>query len=604
MAHFAEQVHISIGDFTHNVVYYDLKLSQKMMDHHYFSFVWQYTGSPVIKPADQAEALRKYKGKEVIFTFKSVTGIQLMSKGVIHGLKSVDVDGSPVGLHVKGVSHTILLDDMKKSRTFLDRSLKEMALGIFAEETAGEFYQREAIDPTLTKIFECKPQYNETSFEFLKRLSARYGQWFYFDGMRIQFGKTKTSKVKLINGASLHQFGVETNLVSHKTSFGGYDYSNAMGIRNSQAKINTGSADSFSAVVRSRQAPVAQPDLSIAAYTNQAKDNTEIAEMVNLQIAGRDANSVFYSGISYQPIGVGQVFTVQNQTVEHQLIAIEVTHQSEVHGNYTCEFKAIPADVYAPHYTDVSAFAKAESQPATIKDNNDPEGMGRVKVNFFWASGSTSSEWMRLIQPHAGAGKGFYFIPEVGEEVLVGFEGGNVDCPYVIGAQYNGRDSSGYNTSGNDIKIIQTRSGCKILINDADGSILTEDKAGSKVFQDGNGNISMEASQDISFNAGGNISMTAGQNISSSATVNISESAGVDKSTAVGAMLQTTVVGDSMMNVGGNFMEHIDGNLESHTKKERQESSVKGIQINSDDAINKHAKKELQNNSAEKSKSH
>jgi uncharacterized protein involved in type VI secretion and phage assembly len=512
------------------------------------------------------------------------------------------VNGSPVGLHVKGISHTILLDDMKKSRTFLDRSLREMALGIFAEETAGEFYQREAIDPTHTKIFEYKPQYNETSFEFLKRLSARYGQWFYFDGMRMQFGKTKTSKVKLINGASLHQFGIETNLASHKTSFGGYDYTSAKSIRNSKGTINTGSADSFSAVIRNRQAPVAQPDLTIAAYTNQAKDSDEIAEMVDLQTAGRDANSVFYSGISYLPIGVGQVFSVQNQTVEHQLIAIEVTHHSEVHGNYTCEFTAIPADVYAPHYTDVVIFAKAESQPATIKDNNDPEGMGRVKVNFFWASGSTSSEWMRMIQPHAGAGKGFYFIPEIGEEVLVGFEGGNVDCPYVMGAQYNGRDSSGYATPKNDIKVIQTRSGCKIIINDADGSILTEDKAGSKVFQDGNGDINMEAPKDITFNAGGNISMTAGQNISSSATINISENAGADKSTAVGAMLQTTVGGDHMMSVTGNFLEHIEGNLDSHTKKERQESSTKGIQISSEDSISKHAKKEVQNNSGEKTK--
>jgi type VI secretion system secreted protein VgrG len=535
MAHFAEQVHITIGDFTHNVVYYDLKLSQKMMDHHHFSFVWQYTGSPVIKPADQAEALRKYKGKEVIFTFKSVTGIQLMSKGIIQGLKSVDVNGSPVGLHVKGISHTILLDDMKKSRTFLDRSLKEMALKIFAEETAGEFYQREAIEPTYEKVFEYKPQYNETSFNFLKRLSARYGQWFYFDGMRIQFGNTKSSKVKLINGASLHQFGIETNLVSHKTSFGGYDYTNATGIRSSQSTINTGSDDSFSAVIRSRQAPVAQPDLTIGAYTNQATDNTEITEMVNLQTAGRDANSVFYSGISYLPIGVGQVFTVQNQTVEHQLIAIEVIHHSEVHGNYTCEFTAIPADVYAPHYTDVEAFAKADSQPATVRDNNDPDGLGRVKVNFFWASGSTSSEWMRTVQPYAGAGKGFYIIPEIGDEVMVNFEGGNADRPYVSGSHYNGKDKSGYATAGNDFKVIKNRSGQYLEFEELK-NITLADKKGNKFHIDSEGsNINITALETINikcknFNidAGENITTTAGKDTTIHANNDIVQTAGHD----------------------------------------------------------------------------
>ncbi|WP_427872903.1 hypothetical protein [Flavobacterium sp. MMS24-S5] len=135
MAHFSEQVHITIGGFTQNVVYYDLKLSQKMADHHHFSFVWQYTGRAVINPADQAKALRTYLGDEVIFTFKSLTGIRLMSKGIITELSSIDLDGSPAGLHVSGVSHSIVIDDMKKSRTFKDRSMDDIVLGIFAEVT-------------------------------------------------------------------------------------------------------------------------------------------------------------------------------------------------------------------------------------------------------------------------------------------------------------------------------------------------------------------------------------------------------------------------------------------------------------------------------------
>jgi type VI secretion system secreted protein VgrG len=227
-----------------------------------------------------------------------------------------------------------------------------------------------------------------------------------------------------------------------------------------------------------------------------------------------------------------------------------------------------------------------------------------VQVSFYWAEGNIKSDWIRLIQPHAGKGKGFYFVPEIGEEVLIGFEGGNAERPYVMGTNYNGSESSGYNTSGNDQKVIHTRSGTKMIFNDAEGSVFIEDPSGNTWKMDGQGNIEVNAPKNFTVNAGENITFTAGQNINSSATLNISESAGVDKSTTVGAILNTSVGGDSMLNVVGNFMEHIEGNLESHTKKERQESSVKGIQINSDDTINKHAKKELQNNSAEKSKSH
>jgi type VI secretion system secreted protein VgrG len=603
MVRFSEQVHLDISGFAPSVIYYDLKLEQKMAGHHHFSFVWQYTSTAVIEPSAQAQAIRDYLGRDVIFTFKSLTGIQLMAKGVINSLESIDLHGSPAGLHVKGISHSIFLDDMKRSRTFMERDLETIVKTILAEGP-GDFFNREAIVPTYEPNLAYMPQYNETNFNFLKRLAKRYGQWFYHDGMRMQFGQTKPSKVKLINGASLHHFKIQTNLVSHKESLGGYDYSSASNIKNSSAKTSTGSGDGFATAIGYRQGAVAQPDLEVGAYTAQASDSSTLEEMVKLQTRGKDANSIFYSGLSYLPLGIGQKFTIQNKTVEHNLLVIEVTHNSEVHGNYNCEFKAIPADVTAPHYTDVHAYAKAESQPAKVIDNNDPEGMGRVKVSFNWAGGNMKSDWMRLIQPHAGAGKGFYFVPEVGEEVLVGFEGGNAERPYVIGSNYNGSESSGNSTSGNDIKVIQTRSGCKILINDADGSILTEDKAGSKVFQDGNGNINMDAPKDISFNAGGNISMTAGQNISSSATINISESAGADKSTTVGAILNTNVGGDSMMNIIGSYMEHIEGDFKSHSEKDRQESSVKGIQINSDDTINKHAKKEVQNNSGEKSKSH
>jgi len=599
MGHFSDQVHITISGFTQNIVYYDLQLSQKMADHHHFSFVWQYTGKAIIDPADQAKAIRKYLGDEVIFTFKSLTGIKLMSKGIITDLTSIDLHGSPAGLHVTGISHTIVLDDMPKSRTFLERGMDDIVLGIFAEGP-GEFYQRNAIRSTHLKEFKYLAQYNETSFNFLKRLSARYGQWFYFDGMRMQYGQTSQTKIKLINGASLHSFKIQTTMASHKISLAGYNYNNAEGIRNSAGRTLAGSKDSFASVIGFNQGCVAQPELRIGAYTNNAQNKEEIDEMVKLQTAGSDANTVYYSGISYLPLGLGQVFTIVNKTVEHELIVIEATHHSEVHGNYTCEFKAIPADVSAPHYTDVHAFAKAETQPARIKDNNDPEGLGRVRVEFYWASGSTSSEWMRMIQPHSGAGKGFYFIPEIGEEVLVGFEGGNAQNPYVMGAHYNGKESSGYNTPENDIKAIHTRSGHIIKFTEEESIIIT-DKIGNEIRLDTvEGNINITAPKVITLTAT-DIIMNASQNITTTAGTNITENAGADKTTIVGMMLSTNVGGNNMLNVTGHMLENIDGNIESQTAQDRIVNSQKGIQTSSEQGIEKHSQKDTKLNSGEKS---
>ena len=600
MITYAEQVHLDISGFAPTVIYYDLKLEQKMADHHHFSFVWQYTNTAIIEPSAQAKAIRDYLGRDVIFTFKSLTGAQLMAKGVINSLESIDLHGSPAGLHVTGISHSIFLDDMKRSRTFMEQDLETIVKTILAEGP-GDFYNREAIIPTYDPNLAYMPQYNETNFDFLKRLAQRYGQWFYHDGMRMQFGQLKPSKVKLTNGASLHHFKIQTLLHSHKESLGGYDYNSASNIKNASAKTTTGSGDGFATAVGYRQGAVRQPDLEVGAYTAQAPDSSTLGEMVKLQTNGKDANSIFYSGVSYLPLGIGQKFTIVNQNVEHNLVVIEATHHSEVHGNYTCAFKAIPSDVGAPHYTNVHAYAKAESQPAKVIDNNDPDGLGRVKVEFYWAGGNTKSDWMRLIQPHAGAGKGFYFIPEIDEEVLVGFEGGSAERPYIMGTNYNGSESSGYSSSGNDQKVIHTRSGTKMIFNDAEGSVFIEDPSGNTWKMDGQGNIEVNAPKNFTVNAGENITFTAGQNINSSATMNIAESAGVDKTTTVGAMLNTSVGGDSMMNISGKFIEYVKGDIESHTDKERS-LQAKGVGVNShENEIDVKASKNINKHSGEKS---
>ncbi|MHC0445194.1 type VI secretion system Vgr family protein [Flavobacterium sp. 3-218] len=592
MSKFSEQVHISISFFEKNIIYYDLKLSQKMADHHYFSFVWQYTGKAVIEPEDQEQAISRYNGSEVIFTFK-VNGIRLMSKGIINGLESVDLHGSPAGLHVYGISHTVLLDDMEKSRIFMDKNLQQIALEIFAETSSGEFYQREAIVPTHTKAFSNKPQYNETSFNFMKRLAARYGQWYYFDGMRMQFGQTKASKVKLINGSSLHQFRIKTGLASHMASLGSYDYNTAESIRNSAEK-SSGNRDRFSVSAAYNQGAITRKDLSVGAYTNNAQNKEEIDEMVRLQTAAKDANSVFYGGISYYPIGVGQVFTIQNKTVEHELIAVEVTHYSEVNGNYSCEFKAIPADVAVPHYTNPKEFAFADSQPARVIDNNDPDKMGRIRVSYYWNGWGNESDWMRMIQPHSGKGKGFYFIPEIGEEVLVGFEGGNCECPYVMGTHYNGVAASGYETPQNDVKVIETRSGNRIISNDETGDVTIESQKGQTIAViHGDGNIRFKAPKNIEFEAGEDFIVKAGKDVKIDAERDITQTA--DRNIDIYAAGNINEAGDNKTeNISENYTRSAHEStqfaekVEIFSTKENMllESTQKTVEINSAEKTN------------------
>ncbi|KAF2082935.1 type VI secretion system Vgr family protein [Flavobacterium sharifuzzamanii] len=597
MSQFSEQVKITIEGFTQNVIYYNLELSQKMADHHHFSFFWQYSGKTIIEPQDQEKAFSNYIGNEVIFTFK-VNGIQLMSKGRITRLESLDKDGSPDGLQVFGVSHTIVLDEMPKSRIFLEKNLQQIALEIFAEENSGEFYQREAIVPTYIKEFKFKTQYSETNFDFLKRLSKRYAQWFYFDGMRMQFGKIKNTDIRIINESSLHKLKIEANLVSQKASFGGYDYANAANIKYGAEKTAQGSRDRFASIAGFKQPYIVRPGLQNGAYTNNAQNKEEIEEMVKMQTAGNDANSIFYSGISYLPIGLGQTFILENKTVEHHLLAIEIIHRSEVNGNYTCEFRAIPADAAAPHYTDVNAFVATDSQSASVIDNNDPKKMGRVKVQYYWDAYNSKSDWMRVVQHYAGSGKGLYFRPEIGEEVLISFEGGNADCPYASGAYYNGKEMPDFFDSENRIKGWKLPFGMLFKFIEKVCIILSDPSGNELHMNEETKSTTITAPETLTLNCK-NLIINASESITTTAGMNIAETAGIDKSTTVGGMLNTNITGNSMFYVGGNHDENIEGDLNSDVKKDKNYIVAGKDTSNSENGHEFHSNKTIKNNSAE-----
>jgi phage protein D/phage baseplate assembly protein gpV len=111
-----------------------------------------------------------------------------------------------------------------------------------------------------------------------------------------------------------------------------------------------------------------------------------------------------------------------------------------------------------------------------VTNNRDPDGLGRVKVRFPTLPGNEESNWARLVSLMAGAGRGFEFIPEVNDEVLVAFEHDDSHRPFVLGALWNGQDKPPEgsdkvvsSTGKVERRIIRSRSGHSIILDDSDG---------------------------------------------------------------------------------------------------------------------------------------
>jgi len=180
---------------------------------------------------------------------------------------------------------------------------------------------------------------------------------------------------------------------------------------------------------------------------------------------------------------------------------ISIEHIWDDIGNYTNEFVAIPALIKTPPVGQVIE-PYCETQSAIVVGNYDNGELGRVRVRFHWMDEMEKSPWLQMTMSHAGPNAGMYMLPEIGAEVLVSFVGGNAARPYVIGEVYNGKAKVQFGNAGNDNKVIQTRSGINITMNDKEGSIKMEDKKGNRVHFDGEGKVTMNANDKMELTCG------------------------------------------------------------------------------------------------------
>lgn len=171
-----------------------------------------------------------------------------------------------------------------------------------------------------------------------------------------------------------------------------------------------------------------------------------------------------------------------------------------------------------------------------VTNNHDPENMHRVKVRFPWLNLDDESNWARVASAMAGNGRGAYFLPEVDDEVLVAFEHGSVEHPYVIGALWNGKDAAPESNAdgNNDNRAFHSRSGHVIRMSDKAGSEKIEiiDKTGHNrvVISASDNSISIEAQGDIAIRSQtGKVTIEGvGVEIDSKAGVKVSANTTID----------------------------------------------------------------------------
>lgn len=480
-----------------------LHLRQGFNRHHTFTVVVNYL-SPNNTFQQTPEKFIGYIGETASISFvHRQTGESYDFEGIITQVEMVGSMGETGGVAIHGTSPTILYENNRTLDSWMDQSLSTII-----KEATQEYGKVNLVsNPKYAAPIPYMAQYNESVFDFMNRLSALYGEWFYYDGTKVYFGKPdRDNTEKIVYDMDLEEVRLVANLVPGKSAR--YDYvaqenkqhnadtpAKPDGMNDLQSIAHSCSEKAYTAKTTSTADP-------------HVTDKAELDEQMRIVKNASGANLLNFKGIGKTcRIRIGEIIDVSfpdrmklPPLGKFRIVGIE--HEVRRDGHYSNSFVGVPDGTVHIPVPDVKR-PLALPELATVKENNDNKGQGRVKVAFDWQKNGKTTNWIRVQTPNAGVSgavpknRGWVFVPEVGDQVMVSYEHGNPDRPYVTGSVFHSGSGKG-GDKDNKVKSIITRSGNAIIFDDETGSIVITDQTGKQLIMlDGTDAITVMAKRSI-----------------------------------------------------------------------------------------------------------
>ena len=530
-------------------------------------------------------------------------------------------EGSDFGcIIVSGYSATYRLETAHSCFSWNDRTIGDVVKKL-CEQAKVQLELNPAFKET--KDFIC--QYEESDFDFIRRLAHQYQEWMYYDGTKLIFGKPRrlADPVRLEYGTTLSSLDIGLQTLARSEQVFSYHSGADREMQRMTPDLAYGhdklSGDAFRASLGMFSKPARQHALP------RISDESELINYMGRKQAAETAETHYITAESQVPtLRVGSVVSLYSSFLERvgniskeslgNFIIIEITHEVSQGSYYKNRFKAIPATIKALPSPKVR-MPLAETQMATVLSNADPEGKGRVRVRMNWQTDGMQTGWVRVMTPDGGSSsdvksnRGFVFIPEVGDQVLLGFRHGDPARPYVMGSLFNGTTGGG-GLEGNHMKSLTTRSGHTIKLNDSLSSlgITIKDIKGNSIHIDSVGDdIIINAKRNITINAGEtftvnckNANILAEESINMNAEQDITSVSGESTSIQAGESL-TEIAADSYVLSANDANVQVteEHNLQASTISETAEkinidstmedldlSSPKKVNIQSSEKVN------------------
>jgi Rhs element Vgr protein len=516
------------GQELSNFIHFEVQ--QRLSSHHLFEIIYR---MDLLEGEDGyfLDKSKNFIGSEIKITIETRMSKRKGSfffRGIITEVTSNrEFDSGGDVIILRGASPDIILNDNPHCQSYTDMSVQQIANEILKNYPSNMIKAR--IKPRDGSPAPYTVQYKENSFEFLRRLCAKKGEWFYYDGNELCIGEEPADDedIQCVQGFDLTDFDVSMKLEPLGFKYLSYGYIAANKFEGSSSGQNvTDGLNELGKFAHDKSVDTFSFEGS-SLYNNPLQENSEqqhLDKRVKGEKGSRATSLTYGSGVSENlDVALGKVIDIKSMkrdkkgTVDYgKYIVTSINHYCSGDGSYENNFTVVPSSTKYPPESGPNAIPLCETQSAVVTDLNDPEQLGRVKVRFHWMSSTEETPWLRIVTPYAGKDQGFYFIPELDDEVLVAFESGNAEKPYIAGSHFNGRKKpdAAWVGGDNNIKGIRTRGGHTIMLDDTDGSekITIYDKGEKNVIilSSSEDKLTIESQGDLDIKAK-NITMTAEQ---------------------------------------------------------------------------------------------
>ncbi|GGE50151.1 uncharacterized protein involved in type VI secretion and phage assembly [Pedobacter psychrotolerans] len=553
-------------------------LQQEFNSHHYFELRFNHDqmGAPGLINLDDS---RGFVGKTLTASFGySQEQLQNFS-GLVTRVELAQSHGYHGVLIVSGYSPTILIDRGQDLGSYLDKDLNTIVKLATNETPANDL--KIVANASRQSNIDYLIQYKESDWEFLNRLSAEYHEWLYYDGQQLNFGKPDEQKdIALFYGRDVHnlQYAMEVSPIKNKR----FAYNPKQDeMLQSESSGKTNSNPDLAHAIQASNAMYSktfnQPSLIRVDNSGDIKSHVEneekahISELLKVNASGDNAE-LGIGTLAEITMSIRQEIAFATESLGRFLIT-SITHNLDGTGKYHNTFEGVVADterILVKNYDKPNP----DMQLADVIDNADPQGSGRIKVKFKWECKTNDvTEWLRVITPDAGSSdkvsknRGFVFVPEIGDQVAISFEEGNIARPIVLGSVFHGKNGSGGSASNNS-KSLTSKSGHTLTMDDGAGMIM-KDKDSNFIELDGAGKAVFETKESIHIKCGessifmdktgkiiikGKDILTIGENIGNSASTSIGIGVGPEDGTPTSGIAiesQTLDIGTTTLSMSG-----------------------------------------------------